>query len=174
MESGIDFLRTQISNAVLQHGTFLKSLEDHESQAQDERFRDLCSRHIPHMREHQRMLEDLQRDVRADQGVMKKALGTALGIARDLADVATQDDFFHLVGDIIMARQAEDTFKTFREAGRQLGIQRLSQIGEVAERHHDSYVHEANRLVQQMFVEHARGAEHAFDARSATELGSRP
>src|SRR5690242_2267463 len=113
MDSGIVFLRTQISNAVLQHSTFLKSLEDHESQAQDERFRDLCSRHIPHMREHQRMLEDLQRDIRADESLVKKALGTALGVARDLADVAAQDDFFHLVGDIVMARQAEDTFKTF-------------------------------------------------------------
>jgi hypothetical protein len=59
-----------------------------------------------------------------------------------------------------MARQAEDTFKTFREAGRQLGIQQLAAIGDMAERHHDDYAREANRLVQQMFVENARGAEH--------------
>ena len=30
----------------------------------------------------------------------------------------------------------------------------------LAERHHDDYAREANRLVQQMFVENARGAEH--------------
>ena len=173
MESGIDFLRSQISNAVMQHGTFLKSLEDHESEAQDERFRDLCTRHIPHMREHQRMLEQLQQDLHGGDGAVKKVLGTALGVARDLADVARQNDFFRLVGDIVMARQAEDTFKTFREAGRQLGIRRLAQLGELAERHHDSYVHEANRLVQQMFVESARGAEHALDGSVVTDLGTR-
>ena len=61
-----------------------------------------------------------------------------------------------------MARQAKDTFKTFREGGRQLGIQQLADIGELGERHHDDYVKEANRLVQQMFVEHARGAEHVI------------
>ena len=52
--------------------------------------------------------------------------------------------------------------KTFREGGRQLGIQQLADIGELGERHHDDYVKEANRLVQQMFVEHARGAEHVI------------
>ena len=60
-----------------------------------------------------------------------------------------------------MARQAEDTFKTFREAGRALNIQQLATIGEVGERHHDEYVKEANKLVQQMFIEHVRGAEGA-------------
>lgn len=73
-----------------------------------------------------------------------------------------------------MARQSEDTFKTFREAGRQLGIQQLAQIGEISERHHDDYVKEANRLVQQMFVEHARGAEHLVvsTANSQRDLGT--
>lgn len=171
MENGVEFLKSQVANAVMQHRTFLQSLEDHESQAQDQRFRDLCSRHIPNMREHQRMLEDFQGDLGAGEGMMKKALGTALGVARDLADVARESDFLRLVGDIVMARQAEDTFKTFREAGRTLGIQRLAQIGEVAERHHDAYVHEANRLVQQLFVEHARGAETI--AASATARSTR-
>jgi len=59
-----------------------------------------------------------------------------------------------LVGDIVTARQAEDTFKTFREAGRTLGIQRLAEIGETGERDHDEYVKQANRLAQQLFVEH--------------------
>jgi hypothetical protein len=170
MDTGIDFLRSQINNAVMQHDSLLHSLVDHESQAQDQRFRDLCSRHIPHMREHQRMLEEFQRSIgTADTrdnnplenigGALKRAAGSAIGMAKDLADAPRQSDFLRLVSDIVMARQSEDTFKTFREAGRQLGIQQLAQIGEIGEQHHDEYVKEANRLVQQMFVEHARGAE---------------
>ena len=93
---------------------------------------------------------------------MKKAAGVALGVARDLADMVQQDDFVRLVGDIVLARQMEDTFKTFREAGRTLGLQQLAQVGEIGERHHDEYAKEANRLVQQMFVEHVRGSEEAI------------
>ena len=175
MDSGIDFLRSQVNNAVMQHDTFLRSVIDHESQAQDQRFRDLCSRHIPRMREHQRMLEEFQRTLgtaesRSDNplenigGALKRAAGSALGMAKDLADAPRQSDYLRLVTDIVMARQAEDTFKTFREGGRQLGIQQLAEIGDIGERHHDEYVKEANRLVQQMFVEHARGAEHMIAA----------
>jgi hypothetical protein len=90
-------------------------------------------------------------------------------MAKDLADAPRQSDFLRLVSDIVMARQAEDTFKTFREGGRQLGIQQLADIGEVGERHHDEYVKEANRLVQQMFVEHARGAEHMIVSTTRTQ-----
>ena len=159
MQRGIDFLKSQVSLAVLQHRTFLQAIEDHEAQAEDPRFRDLCSRHIPHMREHQRMLESFHRELGGSEGVVRKAVGAALGVAHDLADVATQSDYLKLVGDVVMARQAEDTFKTFRDGGRALGITRLSELGDIAERHHDAYAREANRLVQQMFVELARGAE---------------
>ena len=159
MDRGIDFIKSQVNNAVMQHGTFLKALEDHEEQAEDPRFRDLCSRHVVHMREHQRMLEEYQQQLGAEAGAGKKVLGKVLGVGRDLADAARESDFLRLVGDIVMARQAEDTFKTFREAGRQLGNSQLSRIGEVGERHHDEYVKEANRLVQTMFVEHARGTD---------------
>jgi hypothetical protein len=173
MESGIDFLRSQVNDAVMQHDAFLRSLADHESQAEDQRFRDLCARHIPRMREHQRMLEEFQRSIGSGDiqgsnpidsigGALKRAAGNAIGMAKDLADVPRQSDFLRLVADIVMARQAEDTFKTFREGGRQLGIQQLAEIGDIGERHHDDYVKEANRLVQQMFVEHARGAEHVI------------
>jgi len=174
MDTGIDFLRSQVNNAVMQHDTLLRSLVDHESQAQDQRFRDLCSRHIPRMREHQRMLEEFQRALGNDNrdnnpldnigGTIKRVAGSALGMAKDLADSPRQSDYLRLVSDIVMARQSEDTFKTFREGGRQLGIQQLAQIGEMGERHHDEYVKEANRLVQQMFVEHARGAEQLVTA----------
>ena len=157
MDRGIDFLKSQVNNAVMQHDVLVKALEDHESQAEDPRFRDLCTRFIPQMREHQRMLEDYQLKLGAEAGVGKKVLGRAAGIARDFADAARESDFLRLVGDIVMARQAEDTFKTFREAGRALGDTELARIGEIGERHHDEYVSEANRLVQQMFVEHVRG-----------------
>ncbi len=157
MDRGQDFLRSQINNAVMQHRTFLKNLEDHEGQAEDARFRDLCTRYIPAVRDHQRMLEDYQQSIGAELGAGKKALGTALGIARDLADAARESDFLRLVGDIVTSRQSEDTFKTFREAGRVLGDERLAQLGETGERHHDEYARDANRLVQQMFVEHVRG-----------------
>ena len=157
MEHGQDFLKSQINNAVMQHRTFLQNLEDHESQAEDPRFRDLCSRFIPHAREHQRMLEDYQRSIGAELGAGKKALGKVLGAARDLADATRESDFLRLVGDIVTSRQAEDTFKTFREAGKMLGDQRLAEIGDVGERHHDEFAKEANKLVQQMFVEHVRG-----------------
>jgi len=157
MDRGIDFLKSQVNNAVMQHGTFLKNLVDHESQAEDPRFRDLCSRFIPHMQQHQRMLEDYQRELGAETGTAKELLGKAMGAARSIADAARESDFLRLVGDIVEARQGEDTFKTFREAGKQLGNERLREIGDMGERHHDEYVKEANRLVQQMFVEHVRG-----------------
>jgi hypothetical protein len=163
----MDFLRSQINNAVMQHQIFLDSLVDHEREAKDPRFRDLCTRHIPIMREHQRMLEQYQNQLGAQTGVGKKVLGKAMGIAKDLADVARESDFLRLVQDIVMARQAEDTFKTFREAGRELGNEQLRQIGDTGERHHDEYVKEANRLCAQMFVEHVRGLDAATAAAEA-------
>ena len=159
MDRGPDFLKSQINNAVMQHQTFLKNLEDHEGQAEDPRFRDLCSRYIPQMREHQRSLEQLQASVGAELGAGKKALGAALGFARDLADSVRESDFLRLVGDIVTARQSQDTGHTFAEAGRQLGHAQLQQVGEMLEGHHKSYVDDANRLVAQLFVEHARGTD---------------
>ncbi len=173
MDRGMDFLKSQINNAVMQHRTFLQALEDHEGQAEDRRFRDLCGRHIPHMREHQRMLEEYQQQLGAEEGTVKKVMGKAMGVARDLADSARESDFLRLVGDIVMARQAEDTFKTFREGGRTLGIQQLATIGEVGERHHDEYVKEANKLAQQMFVEHVQGVD-AAPVQTHTSTDVRP
>jgi len=161
MDTGIDFLKSQINNAVAQHQTFVDSLIAHEKQAEDERFRMLCARFIPKALSHQRMLEDYQREIGAETGVGKKAIGKALGVARDLADAARESDFLRLVGDIVTSRQSEDTFKTFREAGRQLGIAQLQQLGDTGEREHDDYHREANRLVQQLFVEHVRQGDTA-------------
>ena len=90
-----------------------------------------------------------------------------------LTDAARESDFLRLVGDIVMARQSEDTFKTFREAGRALGNEDLARIGEMGERHHDEYVKEANRLCAQMFVEHVRGeAAMAATAETRTTPGA--
>ncbi len=156
MDRGKDFLKSQINNAVMQHKTFVDNLVEHEKQAEDDRFRVLCARFVPKAAAHQQMLEDYQQELGAEAGAGKKFLGKALGVARDLADAARESDFLRLVGDIVMSRQSEDTFKTFRDAGRQLGIARLAQIGEHGEREHDEYAKEANRLVAQLFVEHVR------------------
>lgn len=169
MDHGTDFLKSQVNNSVMQHETFLKALTDHEDQADDSRFRDLCSRYIPNMREHQRMLEDYQKEIGAETGSIKKAIGATLSAARDLADAARESDFLRLVGDIVMSRQSEDTFKTFRDAGRELGNQRLAQVGEMGEHGHDAYNRDANRLVEQMFVEHVRGADATNVTSSSTE-----
>ena len=174
MDRGMDFLKSQVNNAVMQHKTLLQNLEDHETQAEDQRYRDLCSRYIPKMREHQRMLEQYAQSIGAEAGAAKNLLGKALGAARDLADSVRESDFLRLAGDIVTARQSEDTFKTFREAGRALNIQQLAQIGEHGERGHDEFVKEANRLVQQMFVEHARGAESALGAAATRSPEVRP
>ena len=172
MDRGIDFLKTQVSNAAMQHGTLLKNLEDHERQAEDIRFRDLCSSVIPQMREHQRMLEDYQHAIDAEVGVAKTVVGKAMGVARNLADAARESDFLRLVGDIVEARQSQDTFATFREAGRTLGNTQLHEIGEMGERHHEQFVRDGNRLVQQMFVEHVRGVDAAADARAGSHVES--
>jgi cell division septum initiation protein DivIVA len=159
MERGTQFLKSQVNSAVMQHGVFLRALEVHEDQAEDDRFRDLCSRHIPQMREHQRMLEEYQSQLGAEVGTGKNIIGVSLGAARDLADSARESDFLRLVADIAMARKAEDTFKTFREAGKMMGYHTLHEIGEIGERHHDAYVKEANRLAQHMFVENVQDVD---------------
>jgi hypothetical protein len=172
MDRGTDFLKSQVSNAVMLHRAFVQALQDHENQAKDTRYRDLCVRFIPNALEHQRMLEDYQRTLGGTEGLAKKAAGIAIGVARDLADVVRESDFLRLVGDIVMARQAEDTFKTFREAGRALGLTQLANIGEIGERQHDEFVKEANKLAQQMFIEHVRGAEETL--RASEQQTTRP
>ena len=170
MEQGGEFLRSQVRNVLLQHGTFLKSLENHENQADDARFRDLCSRHIPHMRLHQRMLEEYQSQLGDGDSISGRIVYSAIGVVKDLADAAVGYDYDRLIGDIVMARQSEDSFKTFREAGKILGNRTLQELGEIGERHHDAYAKEANRLVQQMFVEHVHGVDGARRARAESRV----
>ena len=168
MDRGKDFLKSQVNNSVMQHKAFVENLIAHEKQADDERFRALCAKFLPKAAGHQQMLEDYQRELGAEMGAGKAFLGKALGVARDLADSARESDFLRLVGDIVTSRQSEDTFKTFRDAGRQLGIQRLAQIGEHGERDHDEYAKEANRLCAQLFVEHVKQGDTSGLGMSAT------
>lgn len=174
MERGPAFLKRQINNAVAQHDRFVWALEDHEEQAEDSRFRDLCSRHIPYMRELQRVLEEYQSQLAVSTGLGREEVAAAPGAARTLADAARQSDFVRLVGDIVLARRAEDTFKTFREAGKMMGYKTLQEIGDVGERHHDAYVKQANRLAQHMFVEHAQGINRSDGQAAVDRLDASP
>jgi hypothetical protein len=174
MDRGHAFLKRQVTHAVAHHATLLRALEDHENQADDLRFRDLCSHHIPHIRENQRMLEEYQSQLGAESGGVKKDRSAATGILPDLADAARESDFVRLVGDIALARQSEDTFKTFREAGRMMGNRTLQEIGEVGERYQDAFVKEANRLAQHLFVEYSQGIDGVARRVSTSHLEANP
>jgi hypothetical protein len=157
MQSGIDFLRAQVAEAAVVHAALLESLVYHEGEATDARYRDLCDRHLPRMREHQLMLEDLRASLGAKSEVH------AIHVARSFAD-AKVSDYKRLSEDLDLARRLEVTFKTFRDAGRQLRIDQLALVGETAERHHDEYSSDAKRLLLQMFVERAHDASDGIRA----------
>lgn len=160
MLAGTAFLKSQIDNTVAQHKAFLNALEDHEERADDTRLSDLYARHIPHMRGHQRMLEEYQAQLGDDAHIADATVETGVvGITR-LADAARESDYLRLVGDIVLARHTEGTFRIFREAGKTMGNRTLQEIGDIGERHHDAFIQEANRLVQHMFVEQVQRVDH--------------
>lgn len=159
METGTDFLQGQVSDAVMLHRAFVEALGDHGDDAHDQRFSELCARYMPIMEEQQRRLEEFQNSLGPVQQIGKKVMGRVVGAARELADVVREDDFRRLVGDIAMSSMAEDTFRTFREAGRMLGNQRLAQVGAMGERQHDDFNRDANRLAQAMFVDQVKAGE---------------
>jgi hypothetical protein len=140
MNKGRDFLRSRVNDAVAHHQALLDSMEHHARQAEDVRVRELCNRQLGPMYKRQATLETYQR---------------TLDAGHDL-DAPPQDHFLRLVGDVVLARQAEDAFKVFRDAGRELGEMELARIGEEGERDLDRYLEAANRLVKQMFVECAQ------------------
>lgn len=159
MEQGRDFLRAQVSNCVMQHATLVKNLEDHAAQAEDPRYRALCERYLPRMRDHQRMLDEYRATLGEPSGeAAKKLLGALLGFGRDAVDAMRGSDFLRLVGDIVTIRQSQDTFATFAAAGDRVGEPRMAEIGRHCERDHDDMQREFNRLVQEMFVERATSA----------------
>jgi hypothetical protein len=180
MQMGIDFLRNQLDDAVARHDGLVQSITQHESEAEDLRFRDLCARHLPRMREHQRALEELRGTLGSDPagnsidipGAVNRVAGTAVAVARSLAD-APQSDYDRLSADLSLARQLEVKFRTFRDAGRELKIDGLARVGEKAERDHDDYSSDARRLLQSIFVERARGAAEVVRSVSDTRTGPR-
>ena len=160
MEEGRDFLRAQVSNAVMQHRTLIQNLQDHAEQAQDPRYRQLCERHRLGMQEHQRMLEAYRDQLGEPSGeAAKKLLGVLLGFGRDAVDAVRGSDFLRLVGDIVTIRQAQDTFATFAAVGDRLGEPRLSELGRRGEMDHDQMQREFNQLAHEMFVEHAQAPQ---------------
>jgi hypothetical protein len=166
MQTGIDFLRAQVAEAAATHSSLLESMIYHESEANDARYRDLCDRHLPRMREHQLMLEELRTSL---------GTGTAFAVIRvprSLADTAVSD-YQRLSYDLDLARRLEVTFKTFRDAGRVLRIDRLAKFGETTERHHDDYSADAKRLLLQMFLERAEGASEVTRAAVDSRADSR-
>ena len=174
METGRGFLRGQVDDAVVLHRAFVDALRDHGDDADDPRFSELCARFMPIMKEHQRQLEDFQSSLGAEGGIRKKVLGKVVGAARELADVAREDDYRRLIGDIALSSMAENAFRTFREAGRILRDQRLAELGALGERQHDDFNRDANRLAQAMFVEHVRAGEESDQSgvRSRTGVSS--
>jgi hypothetical protein len=159
MKKGRDFLRAQVNNAIMQHRTLHENLQDHAKQAEDTRYRQLCERHLPHMEEHQRMLEEYGSTLGAEGGGgVKEMLGSALGKARDTVDALREDDFLRVVGDVVTIRQAQDTFATFARVGETIGEPRLAEIGRKGEQDHDRMQREFNDLAQQMFIENVRGS----------------
>ena len=111
------------------------------------------------------MLEEYQSQLGVEAGLVQDAIAPAVTVVADLADAARESDYRRLVSDIVMARQSEDAFKTFREAGKMMGNRTLHEIGDIGERYQDAYVKEANRLAQHMFVERVQGVDN--DARKS-------
>ena len=167
MDTGKDFLRAQLNNAVMQHTTLLDNLRAHAGQADDARYRALCERYVSALEKHQHMLEEYGKSVGAEGATgLKGALGAVLGKARDVVDAMRETDFLRLVGDIVMIRQAQDTFATFAAAGDKLGDTRLAELGRMGEREHDTMQKEFNMLCADMFVDHVTGR---VEQKSATE-----
>lgn len=160
MEKGRDFLRAQINNAVAQHEELVESLKDHARQAEDPRYAQLCERYVPRMEQHQRMLTQYAESIGAQgKGGVKKALGSVLGAARNVVDTARDSDWLRLVGDIVMIRQAQDTFATFAAVGPQIGEPQLAEIGRTGVQEHETASREFNDLAQTMFLSHVQGSE---------------
>ena len=157
MDTGPDFLRSQVNNCIMQHRILLEAIRDHIGQADDPAYSALCSHHLPHMEHHQGMLEEYGKGIGADGGAVKNAIGAILGKARDAVDAFRETDFLRVVGDIVMIRQAQDTFATFARVGARLGDARLADIGKTGEKEHDIMQQEFNAYIAELFVQHVNG-----------------
>ena len=155
MDKGRDFLRAQVNNCISQHEMLLGSIRAHVEQADDQRFKALCSKHLPHMEKHQGMLDEYGKSIGVEDGnVVKNAIGAVIGKARDVVDSIRETDFLRVVQDVVMIRQAQDTFAVFAYAGEKLGDNRLAELGRTGEKEHDSMQKEFNDYVKKLFIEH--------------------
>lgn len=158
METGREFLREQVNQAVVQHQTLLDALATQSERARDSRLRDLCARHLPHMREHQRALESY-RDTLGEEGAVKEALGSFFGKARETLSSLGGDDLERVTSDLAAIGQTRDTFSLFAAVGDTIGEPRLATIGRTGERDHQDMQRDFFALAQTMFTEQARGEE---------------
>lgn len=169
MDTGRDFLKAQLNNCIAQHQSLVENLRDHVEQADDPRYKQLCARYLPKVERHQGMLEEYGKSMGATGGGgLKGALGSVLGKARDAVDAMRETDFLRVVGDIVMIRQAQDTFATFARAGERLGEQRLAEIGRMGEQEHDEMQRDFNGFCVESFVDHVKGTVVGDEQRPAT------
>lgn len=162
MQKGRDFLRAQVSNAVMQHRTLVDNLKDHAKQAEDARYRALCEEWEPKAVRHQYQLEEYRATLGEVSGEgLKGLLGSALGKARDAVDAIREDDFLRLVGDIVTIRQSQDTFATFAAVGHRLGEPRLAELGRTFAAEHARMAEEFNAVAREPFVRNAQMREAA-------------
>jgi len=154
MDTGRDFLRAQLNNSIAQHGHLIESIRDHSEQAEEPRFRQLCLQYLPALERHQGMLEQYGKSVGAESGggFVKGAIGAVLGKARDAVDSMRESDFLRVVADIVMIRQAQDTFRTLAVAGAEINEPQLAEIGSSAAVHHDDMQRDFNELAAELFV----------------------
>ncbi|WP_411279918.1 hypothetical protein [Gemmatimonas sp.] len=158
MDTGSDFLRAQLNNAISQHHALVVSVRDHAEQADDPEYRRICERHLPGLENHQEMLQAYGTSIGSEGGSgLKNILGSALGKARDAVDAMRGTDFLRVVGDIVLIRQAQDTFATFAIAGERLGDARLAELGRMGEKEHDAVQREFNAFCADSFVQHVQG-----------------
>lgn len=155
MDTGRDFLRAQINNAIAQHTNLIDAIREHSEQAESPRYRELCLEYLPSLERHQGMLEQYARQVGIEGGgnIVKNALGAVLGKARDAVDAMRESDFLRVVADTVMIRQAQDTFRTFETVGEQIGEPELAQIGRDASTQHDAMQGDFNDLAAEIFVQ---------------------
>ena len=74
MDTGPDFLRSQVNNCIMQHRMLLEAIRDHIGQADDPAYSALCSHHLPHMERQHGMIEEYGKGIGADGGgAVKKA-----------------------------------------------------------------------------------------------------